>query len=372
MVYLGHLSRRIPIVPPFVPQSHISSNAGILPFSDVYNLTNLRDALKYPILEWSDVKILSPNASAGQRVSRRADEGLELSTVTVEPEPFGCWSLRQPNLNIPIRVPRTEKVLNVDMSFTRVPRMAFLTDNPGDPNTKFPALAALIAPEYPHRDGRNLPLLEPSLLGAKLPPEQQLACFDFLYWMTSGFAGYEIEWRWSLAWNTVGTHLTFTDSLVDITRGYLRRALSLPEDSAVPPVITIHIRRGDFRNHCKSGAKPPCYAPLTRYRDLAEKLQRQIFETQNIHVTSVFVASDERNLTFWQEIQSFGWIYFNHTTERTTERLGEWYPILIDKVALSFGVSFVGTAGSTFSILNARRVEDWNHGVADYVDPMKG
>jgi hypothetical protein len=111
-----------------------------------------------------------------------------------------------------------------------------MTDNPGDPNTKFPALAALIAPEYPHRDGQNLPLLEPSLLGSKLPPEGQLACFDFLYWMTSGFAGYEIERRWSLAWNTVGTHLTFTDSLVDITRGYIRRALSFPEDSAIPPV----------------------------------------------------------------------------------------------------------------------------------------
>jgi hypothetical protein len=81
---------------------------------------------------------------------------------------------------------------------------------------------------------------------------------------------------------------------------------------------------------------------------------------------------DERDLNFWKEISSFGWAYFNHTTERTTEVLGEWYPILIDKVALSFGLSFVGTAGSTFSILNGRRVEDWNNGIAEYVDPMKG
>jgi hypothetical protein len=68
------------------------------------------------------------------------------------------------------------------------------------------------------------------------PPDEQLACFDFLYWMTSGVEGYEIERRWSLAWNGVGTHLTFTDELVEMTKGYLRRALSLEEGSVLPPV----------------------------------------------------------------------------------------------------------------------------------------
>jgi hypothetical protein len=159
-------------------------------------------------------------------------------------------------------------------------------------------------------------------------------------------------------------------------------------------MITVHIRRGDFGNHCKQGRKPPCFAPVSKYRDLAQKIQDQIFETQKIRVTTVYVASgtssllnlispvhaltvddillltDEQDPTFWQEIESFGWTYLNHTTERTTERLGEWYPLLIDKIALSLGVGFVGTSASTFSILNARRVEDWNRGIADYVNPM--
>ncbi|KAJ2914438.1 hypothetical protein MD484_g5967, partial [Candolleomyces efflorescens] len=376
MIYLGVLSQRIPIIPPFVPQSHVSAGAGILPFSHIYNLSNLRNALKHPVLEWSDVKTLIPLSSS------------PTSPPPAAAEHFGCWSVRQQSAPSPNRVPRTEQVLNLDLVFTRVPPMAYYSSsNPGDPHTKFSALAALIWPDHAHPASRNLRLMEQQ--GERTfannhgesegdkevwkggPPDEQLACFDFLYWMTSGVEGYEIERRWSLAWNGVGTHLTFTDELVEMTKGYLRRALKLQEGSVLPPMITVHIRRGDFGYHCKQGRKPPCFAPISKYRDLAKKIQDQIFETQKIRVTTVYVASDERDLSFWQEIESFGWTYLNHTTERTTERLGEWYPLLIDKIALSLGVGFVGTSASTFSILNARRVEDWNGGITDYVNPLE-
>jgi hypothetical protein len=79
------------------------------------------------------------------------------------------------------------------------------------------------------------------------------------------------------------------------------------------------------------------------------------------------VYSDETDPTFWKEITDLGWIYFDHTAERTVERLGAWYPLLIDKVALSMGRGFVGTQSSTFSVLNAMRVEDWNNGVTAMV-----
>lgn len=221
---------------PKLTSCRLAYKAGVLPFSDVFNLTNLRSALKSPVVEWSDVKTLSPLTDPRQKVSHPSNED-------AKPEPLGCWSVRQPRLNIPIRVLELETVLNVDMSFTRVPPMAFFTNNPNDTYTKFSALAALIQPNYPHPDSLHQPLMEESrLLGLKLPPEDHLACFDFLYWVTSGFARYEMEMRWSPAWNTVGTHLTFTESLKDITRGYLRRAMELPEDSTVPPVSHLDIQ----------------------------------------------------------------------------------------------------------------------------------
>ena len=83
-----------------------------------------------------------------------------------------------------------------------------------------------------------------------------------------------------------------------------------------------------------------------------------------------YLHTNEQDPTFWQEIESFGWTCLNYITERATECLGEWYSLLIDKVVLSLGVGFVGTLASTFSILNARRVENRNGGIADYGNPM--
>ena len=86
-----------------------------------------------------------------------------------------------------------------------------------------------------------------------------------------------------------------------------------------------------------------------------------------LYVSSIFLTdqshtSDETDPSFWSEVTSYGWRHLNHTAERTHERYGEWYPILLDIVAQSMAVGFVGTQGSTFSLISARRVEDWNSG----------
>ena len=78
---------------------------------------------------------------------------------------------------------------------------------------------------------------------------------------------------------------------------------------------------------------------------------------------------DETDPAFWKQMTDYGWDYLNHTAERTEERYGEWYPLLIDKVTLSLGSGFVGTVGSTFSALNAWRVEDWNGGLSHITAP---
>jgi fluoride ion exporter CrcB/FEX len=66
-------------------------------------------------------------------------------------------------------------------------------------------------------------------------------------------------------------------------------------------------------------------------------------------------------------VKHLGWKFIDHEAERTLERYNGWYPALIDTVALSFGVGFVGTLDSTFSTLSAKRVEDWNNGFAKLV-----
>ena len=82
--------------------------------------------------------------------------------------------------------------------------------------------------------------------------------------------------------------------------------------------------------------------------------------------------SDEIAPDFWEEVRNEGWFNINHTSERTFERLGEWYLPLIDIVAQSYAVGFVGTDDSTLSLLSQRRVESWNGGVTRNVDLRKG
>ena len=77
--------------------------------------------------------------------------------------------------------------------------------------------------------------------------------------------------------------------------------------------------------------------------------------------------SDEVSPDFWEEVRNEGWFHINHTSEGTLEKLGEWYPPLIDIITQSYALGFVGTEGSTFSLLGQRRVESWNGGVTSNV-----
>lgn len=74
------------------------------------------------------------------------------------------------------------------------------------------------------------------------------------------------------------------------------------------------------------------------------------------------MLTDEEDPTFWAEVRANGWVYLNHTQERTQEKLGEWFIPIVDIVSQSLASGFVGTEHSTFSLVSSRRVNDWNNG----------
>ncbi|RXW14500.1 hypothetical protein EST38_g11355 [Candolleomyces aberdarensis] len=364
MIYLGVMTGRIPIVPPIIPVAHITYNAGLLRFGSVFNLTTLRSALRRPVLEWSDVKTFDINGTFTEEMdhNKPTDPNIEY---------FGCWSVVSRQSDGPGLVQGIENTLKIDMSFTRVPEFTYFLNDRNNPFTTFSALSALIVPKYgwfndgPQKD-KWPPTMRPSRSGKTLHPDEQLACFDFMYYVTSGVQEMEFEKRWSHTWHTVGKHLRFTEPLVDLAQEYIRRVMKVEE---IPQMIAVHIRRGDFKFPCEEGETPPCYIPLPKYRDAVLKMQAQLLKNHNVNASRVLVASDETAPEFWQQITDYGWDYFNHTAERTAERHDEWYPLLIDKVALSMGAGFVGTIASTFSFLNAWRVEDWNGGLSYMATP---
>lgn len=242
MIYLGFLSDRIPIIPPFGPGPHIresysyiyiptliyqnrkAGSAGLLPFSRIFNLTRARKEIHKPILEWSDVKDL-PSPTSLQ------------SPPDSEREPLGCFSTRPDYDPHPNRVPEIVDHLQLDIAYSRVPTPSRLNaSNNREDFLVFPNLAPYIFPRRPRPPPHgHFEFMEASPIGHKLPPDEQITCFDYLYYITSSSeVAYEWERSWSPPWIQVGKYLHFTDDLVEIVGGYLRRVFE--SSDGIPPV----------------------------------------------------------------------------------------------------------------------------------------
>ncbi|KAF8813882.1 hypothetical protein BYT27DRAFT_7131069 [Phlegmacium glaucopus] len=359
MIYLGTIANRIPIIPPFAPDHHISSSAGIIPFGDIFDLTHLRKVLRSPILEWRDVKRLPSHNPYS----------------TSEIEDLGCWSTRKENATEPIRAENVVHHLGLDVAYTRVPlQTRFKPSDSEEPHVVFSQLAAIIYPVNPLVSPRSLPNFAPSPLGHSLGPDDRLTCFDALYYATSGVDVYEWRFSWSPVWQSIARHVKFTQPMLRLGREYLGRAFRVHESQELPQFIAVHIRRGDFSFFCSTDGRQDCLPPLSAYKRHVNDVVAEIRSSRDLvpRALQVLVMSDEVSPQFWEEVRQEGWYHINHTTERTLERFGEWYPPLIDVVMQSYAVGFVGTEDSTFSLIGQRRVEHWNGGVVRTVDVRKG
>jgi len=242
MIYLGFLSDRIPIIPPFGPGPHVcescssvyistlihqnrkARSAGLVPFGRIFNLTRARNEIHKPLLEWSDVKDL-PSPTLIQ------------SPPDSEREPLGCFSTRPEHDPHPNRVREVVNHLQFDIAYSRVPTSARLNpSNNREDFLVFPKLAPYIFPRRPRPPPRgHFEFMEASPMGHKLPPDEQITCFDYLYYITSSSeVVYEWERSWSPPWVQVAKYLHFTDDLVEIAQGYLWRVFG--SSDGIPPV----------------------------------------------------------------------------------------------------------------------------------------
>ncbi|KAG9047253.1 hypothetical protein FS837_002726 [Tulasnella sp. UAMH 9824] len=159
-------------------------------------------------------------------------------------------------------------------------------------------------------------------------PDDQLACFDNLYWVWS-----EEVWEWgkypSLTWHSVGVHMHFTKEVDEIAKSYLQGGFGLKKDDQVPPFISVHAQHGDFKNLCQNAQDLTlCYAPLTEYarhvRDVAAELGRiNGLDSRLANVTEVVVTSDESDPEWWKEVEKMGWRHLKSYENEITRRYGK-------------------------------------------------
>ena len=116
--------------------------------------------------------------------------------------------------------------------------------------------------------------------------------------------------------------------------------------------IAVHMRRGDFKQQCHDGTpEDKCLITLSRFKEEVDSRRNQT-ETESWCRMNGTGSSGRR----------FGWRHMDHFKELTLEKYGEWIPPILDQVAQSLAAGFVGTEDSTFSLVSARRVQDWNNG----------
>jgi hypothetical protein len=225
-----------------------------------------------------------------------------------------------------------------------------------DSHASFSSLAPFGFPEF--RADYGVDPSESPVKYVKLPPDEQMLCYDYLYYVCSHqvFSSsvlalseandsppqpYEFDHDYSPAWLAVGQYMHWNPWLENLTDSYVRRALGTPDNEATPPVsslrftvliihsndlrpqwIGIHIRHGDFKDWCGIVPVADCFAPISVIKRRVEEVKRELLERKGMVVNHVIMTSDERNATWWETVTAEGWYAIDHS--KTVELYGSW------------------------------------------------
>ncbi|KAH9961361.1 hypothetical protein BC827DRAFT_343531 [Russula dissimulans] len=342
LIYLALLTERVPIIGPFVSSHKIGGldDAGTIQFSEVFDIDYLSEMIGIPVLEWYEVK--EPSSE--------------------EIEDIGCWSVWQAvqTRESEPRINNALELQGLDISFTAGPStLQIRPGNEHDPSARFWDIASLLY--SPDKDVFKSP--QPSKVhGAVLSPDEQLACFDYLYY-TCAYHPFEYERDISPAWRFVVRHFRWTERLQSIVDSYLRRIFGVRDHEPIPPYIAIHARRTDFTAYCRDVPQESCFPSIRVYQRRVAEIRREIRSRRGVIPRHVIMLSDEEDSDWWDLIRMAGWYTTGGVAEDAIDKYGRWYPLLIDAVIQSSGVGLIGTAGSTMSLLAGRRIQDWHNGV---------
>ncbi|KAH7105754.1 hypothetical protein BKA62DRAFT_687863 [Auriculariales sp. MPI-PUGE-AT-0066] len=350
LIYMAYITQpRVPIIGQFHP-THVGEEAGFLHFGDVFDVQRLSKLIRMPVLEWRDVK----------------------DVKSKEFEEIGCWSawsISGPD-DGKARHSFIPEVTYLDVSYTDAPKETKMSPEPANWFIKIWPLARLAYPrgraqaihDGKVQSGPNSPTNHTH------PPDEHLVCYDFLY-----FAGVTIEDEWfhdfSPVWREIGQHVHWTPRIENLAKEYLQRHFKVASIKDIPDFIVIHSRRADFKGGCREeSTKDECFATIHDYEVRVREMKAMLKKKHGKDITHVVMTSDEQDPKWWTDIKAKGWTEIDHAGEKTEQKYGAWYPVFIDAAIQSMAKGFIGTAGSTMSMVAARRVEDWNNGISVYIE----
>lgn len=245
------------------------------------------------------------------------------------------------------------------------------------------------------------PFFDP-LHGVPPTEDEQLMCVDATFYIGDSVPPPPYPqhvpldpWRVGRAWKEVGQHLHWLPEVQEYADEYLQGMFGVKRTKDIPPFISVHVyvaaslcssqaahadcafssrsRRGDFKDFHGN-----TFTPLSSYvaavEDVRSRLQDRLdhppspaeregrpplerFAVPPSEYAVVATTDEQPGSDLFAELDKLGWHVVDHGEMRTAERLGEWYPSMLDGEILSRGQGFVGTQWSTFSMLSGNRVE---------------
>ncbi|KAG8699792.1 hypothetical protein FRC09_006377 [Ceratobasidium sp. 395] len=318
LIYLATLAGRTPIIPPLLP-SHFGKLDTVAPmnFGDVFDIPRLSAKLGSPVLEWREVKSITYSNNSG---------------MAPKTEEIGCWSTGAGNKASGGRpaISLVPEVLNLDVSYTPVPS-TFTLSHGAEQRDYVWSIWALASLSFPESRQRQLDWQRPHILpalsgsGKKIEPDDQLLCFDLLYYT------------------------------------------GVMETAPAMDFISVHVRRTDFEGGCYTEKdREKCFAPVKAYERRVNEIKQGLLAQPNeVNVTKVLVTSDERDPKWWDQVAALGpeWGWIDHDSEQTVQKHSKWFPVILDAMFQSMGAGFVGTEQSTMSHIARKRVQDWQGGL---------
>lgn len=188
LVYLAVITQRIAVMGVFTP-SHIGFNMENIEFGKVFDVPRLSKLIGLPVVEWHEVK----------------------DKNSTEIDQLGCWDVWE-SVQTDEHLPRKSRVPGIvgiggtllqipccnsismrytlDISYTKTPAWVKILPNfLHDRHSSFFSLAALGFPEMRTEALRATELVvhESPINRVRLPPDEQLLCYDYLYYTATNF-----------------------------------------------------------------------------------------------------------------------------------------------------------------------------------------